>query len=131
MKPLRIAGATRRLAEDQDEYIALSIRDWKYDGQPVMSSAWEPMPDELDMVAKGAHFFVTSVTSRGYEPALSREILPDERDQLLKGGSVVLTIPGRVHPPICPQIIPADKIDMYAEPTHTVVAVGVRKAPDL
>ena len=47
MLPLRISNATRILAESQDEYIALAIRDEVIGGINHMSSVWEPTPQEL------------------------------------------------------------------------------------
>lgn len=55
MLPLRISNATRILAETQDEYYALAILDEVIDGQPQMTSVWEPTPKELaDLMAGGA-----------------------------------------------------------------------------
>lgn len=55
MLPLRISNATRILAETQDEYYALAILDEVVDGQPQMTSVWEPTPKELaDLIAGGA-----------------------------------------------------------------------------
>jgi len=55
MLPLRISNATRILAETQDEYYALAILDEVVDGQPQMTSVWEPTPKELaDLQAGGA-----------------------------------------------------------------------------
>lgn len=55
MLPLRISNATRILAETQDEYYALAILDEVVDGNPQMTSVWEPTPKELaDLNAGGA-----------------------------------------------------------------------------
>lgn len=55
MQPLRISDATRVLAESQDEYYALAIKDEVIDGVNHMTSAWEPTPRELaDLVAGGS-----------------------------------------------------------------------------
>jgi len=53
MLPLRIKGATRVLAESQDEYHALAIKDELLDGHPVMVSRWEPTPRELKVLNEG------------------------------------------------------------------------------
>lgn len=53
MISLRISNATRRLAESQDEFTALSIRDERIDGVNYMTSLWEPSPKELEQLAKG------------------------------------------------------------------------------
>jgi len=53
--PLRISNATRILAETQEEYYALAILDEVVDGNPQMTSVWEPTPKELaDLNAGGA-----------------------------------------------------------------------------
>jgi len=45
---------TRRLADEQDEYLSLSISDRQTeDGQNVMESIWEPTPTELEMLKEG------------------------------------------------------------------------------
>lgn len=55
----RIPGATRVLGKSQG-YLGLPIRDEIIDegvngpGTPAMVTAWEPTPDELDRLAKGA-----------------------------------------------------------------------------
>lgn len=55
MLPLRISNATRILAETQEEYYALAILDEVVDGNPQMTSVWEPTPKELaDLNAGGA-----------------------------------------------------------------------------
>lgn len=53
MTPLRISNATRRLAESQDEYTALSIRDERIGGVNYMTSVWEPSPQELHDLNNG------------------------------------------------------------------------------
>lgn len=53
MLPLRISNATRILAETQDEYFALAIRDEVHEGIPIMTSVWEPTPAELAMLNAG------------------------------------------------------------------------------
>lgn len=53
MNPLRIINATRILAETQDEYYALGIRDEVIYGIPQMTSVWEPTPKELEMLNRG------------------------------------------------------------------------------
>ncbi len=68
MLPLRISNATRVLAETQDEYHALAIRDEQVDGVNYMTSLWEPSPREIA--------------------------------DLVRGGSVKLTILGQGHPPV-------------------------------
>lgn len=53
MQPLRISNATRVLAETQDEYYALAIRDEAVNGVNQMTSVWEPTPRELHDLANG------------------------------------------------------------------------------
>lgn len=56
MLPIRIANATRVLAESQDEYFALAIRDEVLKGMgPAMTSLWEPTPQELELLKAGGH----------------------------------------------------------------------------
>ncbi|WP_306150707.1 hypothetical protein [Roseovarius sp. MMSF_3281] len=53
MLPLRIRNATRILAESQDEYHALAIRDEKINGQNYMISVWELTPREIEDLKSG------------------------------------------------------------------------------
>lgn len=53
MQPLRISNATRRLAESQDEFTALSILDERINGVNYMTSVWEPSPAELQELING------------------------------------------------------------------------------
>ena len=55
MLPLRITGFTRVLAEDQDEFKTLAIRDVvdPDTGQNCMVSAWEPTPEDLRILNEG------------------------------------------------------------------------------
>jgi hypothetical protein len=55
MLTLRISNATRVLAESQDEYHALAIRDEVIEGQNHMISLWEPTPRELAELNRGGH----------------------------------------------------------------------------
>ncbi len=59
MRPLRIANATRVLAETQDEYYALAILDQEVDGHPCMTSAWEPTKKELAVLNAGGSVRLT------------------------------------------------------------------------
>lgn len=59
MLPLRISNATRILAENQDEYHALAIRDEGHDGVNHMTSVWEPTPAELKMLQEGGSVRLT------------------------------------------------------------------------
>jgi hypothetical protein len=55
MQALRVSDATRILAEGQDEYYALAIRDEVINGVNYMTSVWEPTPKELaDLELGGA-----------------------------------------------------------------------------
>lgn len=53
MQPLRISNSTRILAETQDEYNALAIRDEEIEGVNHMTSVWEPTPKELKQLHEG------------------------------------------------------------------------------
>ena len=59
MQPLRISNATRVLAESQDEYYALAIRDEQLDGVNHMTSVWEPTPKELAELQAGGSVRLT------------------------------------------------------------------------
>jgi hypothetical protein len=59
--PLAITGTTRRMAENQDEYFTLHIRDEVMDGVPVMTSAWEFTPGELALLNAGGKLHLTIV----------------------------------------------------------------------
>ncbi len=69
MIPLRISNATRVLAETQDEYLCLAIRDEVIDGVNYMTSLWEPSPAELAMLAGGGHVRLTILGS-GHPPVM-------------------------------------------------------------
>lgn len=73
MRPVRIEGHTRVLAEGQEEYLNLVIKDEAVEIPGVgtvngMTSSWEPTPQQLAM--------------------------------LNAGGKIHLQIIGRVHPPV-------------------------------
>lgn len=67
--PLRVAGATRILAESQDEYHALAIRDDLIDGANQMTSLWEPTPRELEDLQKGGSVRLT-ILGTGHPPVV-------------------------------------------------------------
>lgn len=70
----RIEGATRVLGKSQG-YLGLPIRDeirnTTVDGEqmPVMVTAWEPTPEELDRLNKGAHVRLC-VLGTGHPPVM-------------------------------------------------------------
>lgn len=73
MQPLRISNATRRLAEQQDEYLALSIFDERIDGINYMTSVWEPTPAELKELNEGGAVRLSIIgddliTGRAFQP---------------------------------------------------------------
>lgn len=77
MLPLRISNATRILAETQDEYYALAILDEVIDGQPQMTSVWEPTPKELaDLMAGGA--VRLTILGTGHPPVMLTTQPPPE-----------------------------------------------------
>lgn len=59
MLPLRISNLTRVLAETQDEYYALAIRDEVIDGVHQMTSVWEPSLAEARLLARGGQVRLT------------------------------------------------------------------------
>jgi hypothetical protein len=59
MQPLRISNASRVLAETQDEYYALAIKDEVINGVNQMTSVWEPTPRELEDIANGGSVVLT------------------------------------------------------------------------
>lgn len=69
MLPLRISNATRILAETQDEYFALAIRDEEIDGVPHMTSVWEPSPAELAHLNAGGAVRLT-ILGRVHPPVM-------------------------------------------------------------
>lgn len=56
--PVRIEGATRVLAESQNEYLCLAIRDELVADCPTMVSAWELTPREIELISLGAKIYV-------------------------------------------------------------------------
>jgi len=69
MLPLKIQNATRILAESQDEYYALAIRDEVVDGQNQMASVWEPTPAEMAMLNAGGAVRLT-ILGTGHPPVM-------------------------------------------------------------
>lgn len=65
MNPAKIQNPTRVLAEDQDEYEPLSIRDETLDGGfPVMWSDWIPSPEEIEALRLGARIRLGIIGTR-------------------------------------------------------------------
>ncbi len=48
-----IGGCTRVLGKSQG-YNGLPVRDEKHNGSPVMTTAWEPTPAEVEAIVAGA-----------------------------------------------------------------------------
>lgn len=69
MLPMRISNATRVLAETQDEYHALAIKDEVIEGVNHMTSVWEPTPSELKMLNEGGAVVVT-ILGYGHPPVM-------------------------------------------------------------
>jgi hypothetical protein len=80
MLPLRISNATRILAETQDEYHALAIRDEVVDGTPVMMSLWEPTPRELELLRAGGRVRLTILGTAHPPVALNVHPPPSDED---------------------------------------------------
>ena len=59
MIPLRPIHATRVLAESQDGYARLAIRDDVIDGVNHMTSLWEPTPAEVLTLMQGGSVRLT------------------------------------------------------------------------
>ena len=77
MQPLRVTDATRVLAETQDEYYALAIKDEVVDGVNQMTSVWEPTPKELAELQAGGSVRLT-ILGTGHPPVmLSTQPAPD------------------------------------------------------
>ena len=130
MLPLRIAGATRRLAEYQDEYFALSIRDETIGGVHYMSSLWELTPGEHQAILDGGAIYCGIAGTSGHIPAAL--VVPDatELAQLRDGGHVYLTIPGAVHPPVCMGVVAKSDLDKVSAPVRAMVMIGVQPLPE-
>lgn len=70
----RIDGATRVLGKSQG-YLGLPIRDVKLnctvggEGTPAMITAWEPTPDEIERLRRGAPIYLT-VLGSAHPPVL-------------------------------------------------------------
>lgn len=56
----RIEGATRVCGKSQG-FKGLPIRDESIDGGNIMHSAWEPTPEEIEMICKGAKIIVSVI----------------------------------------------------------------------
>ena len=69
MRPLRIQDATRVLAETQDEYYALAIRDEKINGVNHMISVWEPTPNEIEDLKRGG-LIRLEILGQGHPPVM-------------------------------------------------------------
>lgn len=69
MQPLRISNATRVLAEAQDEYYALAIKDEVIGGVNHMTSVWEPTPRELKELQEGGSVRLT-ILGEGHPPVM-------------------------------------------------------------
>lgn len=69
MIAIRIAGATRRIGKAQG-YKGLSVLDRVTEtGQPVMTTAWEPTPAEIDRIAAGAPIYL-HILGTGHPPVM-------------------------------------------------------------
>lgn len=77
MLPNAIEGATRILAKDQPEYARLAIRDDATDIGNMMSSLWEPKPEELFALNCGGKV-VLSIIGERHPPVLLTAKMPDQ-----------------------------------------------------
>lgn len=80
MLPLRISNATRVLAETQDEYYALAIRDEEVDGVNQMTSVWEPSPAELRTLTEGGAIRLTILGTAHPPVILTVQPAPGRKD---------------------------------------------------
>ena len=127
MLPLRISGATRRLAEDQDEYFALSIRDEMYSGRAFMSSLWEPTLREVEALAAGGALYCGFALGDGSRrPAALKKPTEEELDILSNGGRVLLTIAGNRHPPVCMCVAQAEELNTISYPDRVLALLAVK-----
>lgn len=76
MLPLRITNATRVLAEGQDEYHALAIRDEVIDGINHMTSLWEPTPRQIEDLKRGGFVRLTILGTA--HPPIKIDVQPYE-----------------------------------------------------
>lgn len=124
MLPLRIEGATRRLAEDQDEFLAISIKDEVVNGVKVMTSAWEVTPKEMKALEGGAELFVTYLTGDDQlMPAVLRLPTEEELYRLRAGGNIRLYVPGTRFPPVCIGVTEPGAKHLYPEQPLAVITV--------
>lgn len=78
---LRIKGWTRELGKSQG-YKGLPIKDgFTASGSAVMTSAWQPSPDELERLASGAPI-ILSVLGTAHPPVLIHVGKVDETEAL-------------------------------------------------
>lgn len=131
MIPLHIQDSTRALAKEQKEYLTLHIRDEFVYGVPMMTSLWELSPKDLANALNGGQLYVRFMFANGPVPALLRKMAMEELVCLHKGGRCILSIPGKIHPPVWFGIISAEEALQCAFPEAALCAVGVQRAPEL
>lgn len=137
MQILHIAGSTRVLAKDQEEYMQLPIRDScirAANGTMLnfMSSAWEPSPKEAALIAAGWLVTLTIVTVNG-NVECSWNLSPENRTLIASGGSLVLSITGVVHPPVSLGVSEPDP-SVGVNPvliSGVIAVISAQKAPEL
>lgn len=119
MMQLRIQGETRRLAEDQDEYFALSIRDdivedptGQHEPLRSMTSAWEPDPNEIKTLHAGGAIVCNWAGQDGDMTACVFRPNFSDLVRIGQGKPVLLSILGIVHPPV--QMFVADRATVDA-----------------
>ena len=75
-----IAGATRTLATDQDEYLDLQIRDETLnDGTNCMVSKWTPTPSQLAILNAGGSLYL-GIMGDAHPPVIMAASLFDQED---------------------------------------------------
>lgn len=124
MLPLRVVGETRRLAEEQDEYFAISIKDTVVKGFNFMLSRWELDPKEIAALKAGGELYCGFAMSDGnHMPAFCAK--PNERELVAidAGHHVSLYIPGVVHPPVLVGVIAAGTAVTRPEKDQVIMVV--------
>lgn len=116
MMPLRIEGCTREMAKHQKEYTTLCIKDVMVGEEPVMLSKWEPTPAELKIFDEGGWLWCGFWTGEDTIPALLRPLEESELKALRAGASIMLAIPGKQHPPVCPSAATAEEVPQLMKP---------------
>ncbi len=77
MRAIRALNATRVLAQSQDEYYTLAIRDETVDGRNHMVSAWEPTPQDIENIKNGGTVYL-AILGTVHPPVVVSTTPPEE-----------------------------------------------------